>query len=78
LFNAWELTGERQFYDMGKLYLLNAEYFDPLAQGRNVLPGKHAYSHLIALSSAAKAYQVLGEQRYLDGIRNAWTMLEET
>lgn len=78
LFNSWELTGERQFYDMAKLYLLNAEYFDPLAQGRNVLPGKHAYSHVIALSSAAKAYQVLGEQRYLDAIRNAWDMLEQT
>ncbi len=78
LFNAWELTGDKQFYDMGKLYLLNAEYFDPLSQGRNVLPGKHAYSHVIALSSAARAYAVLGEQRYLDAIRNAWDMLDET
>lgn len=78
LFNAWELTGDRQFHEMGKLYLLNAEYFDPLAQGRNVLPGKHAYSHVIALSSAAKAYQLLGEPRYLDAIRNAWEMLEQT
>jgi DUF1680 family protein len=78
LFEAWELTGDRQFHEMGKLYLLNSEYFDPLAQGRNVLPGKHAYSHVIALSSAAKAYQVSGERRYLDAIRNAWDMLEQT
>jgi DUF1680 family protein len=78
LFNAWELTGEKQFLEMAKRYLLNAEYFDPLAQGRNVLPGKHAYSHVIALSSAAKAYQVLGGKKYLDAICNAWNMLEET
>ncbi len=78
LFHAWEITGDRRFLEMAKLYLLNEEYFDPLAHGRNVLPGKHAYSHVIALSSAAKAYQVLGDPKYLDTIRNAWDMLEQT
>ncbi|MCU1233521.1 MAG: hypothetical protein JWP63_1488 [Candidatus Solibacter sp.] len=78
LFNSYELTGDRQFLDMARLYLLNQEYFDPLAQGRNLLPGKHAYSHVIALSSAAKAYEVLGDAKYLNAIRNAWDMLEET
>jgi uncharacterized protein len=78
LFNSYELTGERQFLDMARLYLLNQEYFDPLAQGRNLLPGKHAYSHVIALSSAAKAYEVTGDAKYLSAIRNAWDMLEET
>ena len=78
LFHSYELTGDRQFLDMARLYLLNQEYFDPLAQGRNLLPGKHAYSHVIALSSAAKAYEVLGDAKYLNAIRNAWDMLEET
>jgi DUF1680 family protein len=78
LFNSYELTGDRQFRDMANLYLLNQEYFDPLAQGRNLLPGKHAYSHVIALSSAAKAYEVTGDTKYLSAIRNAWDMLEET
>jgi DUF1680 family protein len=78
LFNAHELTGDRQFLDMAKLYLLNQEFFDPLAQGRNLLPGKHAYSHVIALSSAARAYEVLGEEKYLWAIRNAWDMIDQT
>ena len=78
LFHSYELTGDRQWLAMAKLYLLNKEYFDPLAQGRNLLPGKHAYSHVIALSSAAKAYEVLGDEKYLSAIRNAWDMLEET
>jgi DUF1680 family protein len=78
LFHSYELTGDRQFLDMARLYLLNQEYFDPLAQGRNLLPGKHAYSHVIAFSSAAKAYEVLGDAKYLNAIRNAWDMLEET
>jgi DUF1680 family protein len=78
LFHSYEATGEKQFLEMAKLYLLNDLYFDPLAQGRNVLPGKHAYSHMIALSSAAKAYEVLGDEKYLRAIRNAWDMIEQT
>ena len=78
LFLAYELTGERRFLDLARTYLLDEDYFDPLAEGRNILPGKHGYSHVIALSSAAKAYEVLGDAKYLRAIRNAWDMLEET
>lgn len=78
LFNAWQVTGDAKYLEMARLYLLDHEYFDPLAQNRNVLPGKHAYSHAIALSSAAKAYEVSGERKYLDAIRNAWDMIEKT
>jgi uncharacterized protein len=78
LFHSYELTGKTQFLEMARTYLLDQEYFDPLAQGKNLLPGKHAYSHVIALSSAAKAYAVLGDPKYLRAIRNAWDMLEQT
>jgi hypothetical protein len=78
LFNSYALTGEPEFLAMAKKYLLDKEYFEPLAQGINILPGKHAYSHVIALSSAAKAYQVLGDPKHLEAIRNAWDMLEQT
>ncbi len=76
LFLAAAQTGERRYLEMARKYLLDRDYFDPLASGRDVLPGKHAYSHVIALSSAAKAYEVLGETKYLDAIRNAWDLLE--
>ncbi len=76
LFLVAEQTGERRYRELARKYLLDADYFEPLAAGRDVLPGKHAYSHVIALSSAAKAYEVLGERKYLDAISNAWAMLE--
>jgi len=78
LFKVAELTGDRRYFDMAKKYLLDAEFFDPLAAGRNILPGKHGYSHVIALSSGAKAYEALGDAKYLRAIRNAWEMLEQT
>ena len=77
-FYAYEVTGEQQYFEMAKKYLLNATYFDPLSRGENVLPGRHAYSHCNALSSAARAYLVLGDPKYLDAIRNAWDMIETT
>ena len=77
-FYAYEVTGEAQYLDMAKRYLLNATYFDPLSRGENVLPGRHAYSHCNALSSAARAYLVLGDAKYLEAIRNAWDMIETT
>jgi DUF1680 family protein len=78
LFNTYALTRDQRYLDLAKLYLLDRGFFDPLANGENVLPGKHGYSHVIALSSAARAYQVLGDKKYLRAIRNAWEMIEQT
>lgn len=75
LFLAFGITGDRAFYDRAVTYLLDRDYFDPLARGEDVLPGRHAYSHAIALSSAAQARLVLGEAKYLRTMENAWKFL---
>jgi uncharacterized protein len=75
LFNAHELSGDPAFQELAIRYLLDHEYFDPLARGENPLPGQHAYSHAIALSSAGKAYLTLGDVKYRDAMRNAFTLL---
>jgi DUF1680 family protein len=75
LLSAYQITGVREMYDRAVDYLLDREFFDPLARGEDVLPGRHAYSHAIALSSAAKARLVLGEERYLRTLKNAWQLL---
>jgi len=78
LFKTYALTGDTRYRDLAKLYLLDNGFFNPLANGENVLPGKHGYSHVIALSSGAKAYEVQGDEKYLRAIRNAWDMIEQT
>ena len=77
LFSTYALTRDKRYLDMAKLYLLD-EFFNPLANGDNILPGRHGYSHVIALSSAGKAYEVLGDEKYLRAIRNAWDMIDQT
>lgn len=76
LFTAAHLTGERRARDLAVKYLLNKPYFDPLARGENVLAGRQAYSHVMALSSAAMAYIELGEPRYRDALVNGWKFLD--
>ncbi len=78
LFLAYELTQDRAFYDRAMAYLLDRDYFDPLAAGQDVLPGRHAYSHVIALSSAGKARLVLGDEKYLRAMQYASQLLATT
>ena len=78
LFLAYELTGDRAMYDRATAYLLDRDFFDPLAAGLDVLPGRHAYSHVIALSSAGKARLVLGDEKYLRAMQNASHLLTST
>lgn len=76
LFHVAEITGQEKYRQMAIHYLLNKEWFDPLAAGQDVLPTKHAYSHTIALSSGAQAYLHLGDEKYRKALVNAWTYME--
>lgn len=58
------------FRTMARAYLLNDAYFGPLAAGRNVLPGRHAYSHMNALASAMKAWFEDSSDLHLAAARN--------
>jgi DUF1680 family protein len=75
-FIAWQRGGEFRHLEMAKEYLYNA-FFDDLANGRNVLARRHAYSHVNALSSAAKAYLVLGDEKYLKAASNGLAFVEQ-
>ena len=76
LFHVAKITGDDRFHKLAVHYLLNKEWFDPLAAGIDVLPEKHAYSHTIGLSSGAQAYLNLGDAKYLKALTNAWRFLE--
>ncbi len=78
LFATYALTGDKRYFEMARRYLLGREFFVPLAGRENILPGRHGYSHVMALSSGAKAYEVLGDEMYLRALRNAWDMIEQT
>jgi uncharacterized protein len=70
LYLAWRRGAGRRYRELAARYLLDAEYFDPLARGDNVLPGKHAYSHVNALSSAMQAWLIDGNPMHLRAAKN--------
>lgn len=78
LFLAAELTGNSGFRQLAQRYLLDRDLFDPLAQGSDPFPGQHAYSHVIALSSAGQAYLRLGDDKYRKAMANAFQLLTTT
>jgi DUF1680 family protein len=69
-FLAWQRGAGSRYRDLAIHYLADSWYWDPLAAGENVLPGKHAYSHVNAMSSAMQAYFVLGNEKYLRAAKN--------
>jgi DUF1680 family protein len=73
-FLAWAATGERRHLELARRFLYD-EFFAALARGDNALPGKHAYSHVNALSSAAQAYLSLGNPMYLEATQNGFDMI---
>jgi uncharacterized protein len=78
LFLAYQRGAGERYKQLAVRYLDDTTYFDPLAAGENVLPGKHAYSYVNALNSAMQAYFTLGSEKHLRAARNAFEMLLTT
>jgi uncharacterized protein len=74
LFLAYQRGAGNRYRLLGIQYL-DDEYYDPLADGRNVLAGRHAYSYVNSLSSAMQAYLTLGSAKHLRAASNAFDML---
>jgi DUF1680 family protein len=78
LFLAYKRGAGNRYRDLATRFLEDDLYFGPLAEGQNVLPGEHAYSHVNAFSSAMQAYLVLGSQKHLRAATNGFDFLHTT
>ncbi len=76
LFLAYRRSGDTRYRDLAKRFIYE-QFYDALAEDQNVLPGKHAYSHVNTLSSAMQAHLVLGDEKYLRAARNGLRMVQE-
>ena len=70
-------AGDR-YRQMAGRFLLDKTYFDPLAEGRNILANHHAYSFCNALSSAMQAYLATGSRKHFQAASNAFDMITAT
>lgn len=74
LFLACQRGAGDRYRALGAQYL-DDEYYDPLAEGRSNLAGRHAYSHVNSLCSAMQAYLTLGSEKHLRAATNAFDFL---
>jgi len=75
-FLAYQRSGNTRYRDLAVRFI-EEDYFGPLAEGGNILPGEHAYSHVNALSSAMQSYLMLGQEKYLRAATNGLRMVQE-
>ncbi len=78
-YRAYQLTGNTRHKDFADLWLYH-DYWNKFAD--NASPANahsvHAYSHVNTFSSAAMAYAVTGDEKYLRVIKNACDFLQNT
>jgi DUF1680 family protein len=77
LYRAYELTGNAMYKDFGDVWQYPA-YWDKFletAEPKNA-SGVHAYSHVNSFSSAAMAYDVTGDEKYLRAMKNMYDFLQ--
>lgn len=74
LFLAYQRGAGARYREIGRQYL-DDTYYDPLAEGRSDLAGRHAYSYVNSLCSAMQAYLTLGSEKHLRAARNGFDFL---
>ena len=74
LFLAYHRGAGEQYRALGTRFLDDV-YYDPLAEGRSNLEGRHAYSHVNSLCSAMQAYLTLDSEKHLRAARNGFNFL---
>jgi uncharacterized protein len=75
LFLAYQRGLGDRYLELAIQYL-DDQYYDPLANGIDVLADRHAYSYVNSLSSAMQAYLTLGSTKHLRAATNAFEMLK--
>lgn len=71
LFLAYRRGAGERYRALGVRYLHDV-YYDPLAEGRSNLAGRHAYSHVNSLCSAMQAYLTIGSEKHLRAAMNGF------
>jgi len=74
---AYQRGAGVRYHGLATRFLEDDTYFGPLAEGKNVLPGQHAYSHVNALCSAMQAYLTDGSETHLRAAKNGFQFVVE-
>lgn len=71
--NLYAVTGDSRHLELMKRYE-RPHLFDPVSRGEDVLTNMHVNTTVPEILGAARAYEVTGEERYLNIVRNYWDL----
>ena len=71
------LTDEKRFLTMAENFYHKA-ILDPLAEGRDELPGKHGNTQIPKILGCARLYELTGEAKYRTICENFWRFVTES
>jgi len=71
LYRAFKITGDQKYFDFAKEWDYDY-YWDKLNARDFSIGPRHAYSHVNAFSSSARAYQITGGMKYLTAMEIAY------
>ena len=71
LYRAYKITGEQKYFDFAREWDYDY-YWDKLNAHDFRIGPRHAYSHVNAFSSAARAFEASGDRKYLNAMEIAY------
>ncbi|NYF78684.1 beta-L-arabinofuranosidase domain-containing protein [Granulicella arctica] len=74
---AYQRGAGARYRQLAQRFLQDDTYFGPLAEGQNILPGQHAYSHVNGLCSAVQSYLTDGSEMHLRAAKNGFRFVLE-
>lgn len=77
LLNLYSSTGEKKYLDFARRFE-HRSFLDPLSEGKDVLAGLHANTHIPEIAGAARAYELTGDSRYKGIVSFFWDTVAET
>jgi hypothetical protein len=78
LFLAWKNGAGERYRKLAARFLMDETFFDELAQNKNALAHRHAYSFFNALNSAMQAYLATGSEKHLRAATNGFEIVTTT
>ncbi|HEX2972880.1 MAG TPA: beta-L-arabinofuranosidase domain-containing protein, partial [Tepidisphaeraceae bacterium] len=74
LLNLYSSTGDKKYFDLAQRFV-KASFIDPLADGKDNLPGIHANTHIPQIAGQARAYELTGNKRNRKVVEFFWDTL---
>jgi len=74
LLNLHATTGEWRFLALAQRFVKRA-FVDPLAEGKDMLSGLHANTHIPQVAGQARDYELTGDERARRVVENFWQIL---